>query len=174
MADDPVVGPVETTAIVVKNPDGSDKVLLKGKDGKFVRKNKPMPVSSQEIKRIGRKALMKMRKGGKKREIDHLVETAIKWMNYDPGINPETNEPYPADPKMVAASKQWADWYFLNFIGKPGLTEEDKEDNKLSGVKFVVIQAPELPNREVMSLEDRDKAPAKPSFIDAEIISTNE
>ena len=174
MADDSVdmtkaPSPEGTTAIVVKNAKGDGtSIRLKDSSGKFVRKNKPMPVSSQDIKRIGRKALMKVREGSKKTEIQNLVETALMWMNYkpEPGEKP--------DPKMVAASKQWADWYFLNFVGKPSLTEEDKEDNKLAGIKFVVIERPTLMNETVVDYEDTQKQPDKPRFADVLSVTTNE
>jgi hypothetical protein len=165
---------VTTTAIVVKNAKGDGtSIRLKDSSGKFVRKNKPMPVSSQEIKRIGRKAMMKVKEGAKKTEIQAMVETAIKWANYDPGVD-EKGNPVAPDPKMVAASKQWADWLMLHFVGKPGLTEEDKEDNKISGIKFVVFERPELMNKEVVNYEDRQKQPDKPAFAEVLSVETND
>jgi hypothetical protein len=164
--------PDGTTAIVVRTPSGKEKILLKDKGGRFARKKRPMP-DGREIKRQGRKILMGYEAGpdgkmtrGSKAHFERTVETAIMWANYRP---PQGEKP---DPKMVAASKQWADWLWLNFVGKPSETDEDKEDNKLAGVKFVVIQQPELMHKEVLRIEDR-KQPDKPTFIDAEII-TNE
>jgi hypothetical protein len=171
--------PEGTTAIVVKGPKGKEKILLKDKSGRFVKKSRPMPNTGRELKIMARKTLERLenleaspttgkltRKARRMGQV--LIDNALYWATYMP---PEGETP---DAKMVAASKQWADWYMLNFIGKPSETDEDKEDNKLAGVKFVVIQQPELMHKEEMTIEDRLKQPDKPKFIDAEIVSTNE
>jgi hypothetical protein len=55
-----------------------------------------------------------------------------------------------------------------------GLNEEELEAMQLSGVKYVVIQAPDnMMNPSVVDA-DAPKEPLKPSFIDAEVVTREE
>lgn len=178
MADDkvdltkPLNPPDGTTAIVVKNRfGGGTSVRLKNEKGQFVRKARPMP-DGREIKRIGRLELLKLEAGpdgkitkGAKKKFQRIFDNM-----YDIATNPLAKE----DAKYAAASKQAADWIMLNFIGKPSETDEDKEDNKLAGIKFVLIQQPELMHSESVAIEDRFKTPEKPRFAEVTSIETNE
>ena len=179
MANDPVdltkpLNPPEgTTAIVVKNRfGGGSSVRLKNEKGQFVRKARPMP-DGREIKRIGRLELMKLEADpvtgkitkGAKKKFQRIFDNM-----YDIATNPLAK----TDAKYAAASKQAADWIMLNFIGKPSETDEDKEDNKLAGVKFVLIQQPELMHKESFPIEeDPFKTPEKPRFAEVVSVETN-
>lgn len=167
----PLDPPEGTTAIVVKNRfGGGESVRLKNEKGQFVRKQRPMP-DGREIKRLGRMELMKLEADpttgkitkGSRRKFQRVIDNMYRIA---------TNED--SDPKAMAAAKQAADWIWLNFVGKPSETDEDKDDNKLAGIKFVVIQQPELMHKESMDIEDRFKEREKPSFIEAEVVRTDD
>jgi hypothetical protein len=169
----PLNPPDGTTAIVVKNPKGGGtSVRLKDDKGRFVRKQRPMP-DGREIKRIGRMELMKMEADPETGKITKGSKRKFQVI-FDNMYGIATNPLAQTDAKYAAASKQAADWIMLNFIGKPSETDEDKEDNKLAGIKFVLIQQPDIMHKEVVDVEDRFKEPEKPSFIDVEFVTAKD
>jgi len=166
----PLNPPEGTTAIVVRNgKGGGTSVRLKNEKGQFVRKQRPMP-DGREFKRIGRNALMKLEADPVTGKITKGSKSKFQKI-FDNMVMIATNPLAENDAKYAAASKQAADWIMLNFIGKPSETDEDKEDNKLAGIKFVLIQQPELMHKDSVDVEDRFKEPEKPAFIDAEFVT---
>lgn len=155
------------TAIVIRGRHGELKSQHRGEGGKFVR-TKPITVpDSREIKKVGRKFLLELEadpETGKvtkrsKTRLRKIVDTAYKHATYQG-----------EDAKMVAASKQWADWLMLHFVGKPGPTDDDKED-RAQGIQFVIGMMPELPNKDV--LDEGHTPPAKPTFAEVISVETN-
>jgi hypothetical protein len=159
--------PEGTTAIVVKHPQG-ERTMLKDSSGKFVRKPK-IKGSSREINDEMRRALTRIEADpltGRltKDSKSHVVKMTLNMAR----IAEYDGE----DPKSKSAAVQAYTAVMNRAYGMPNKSDEEREDNKLTGVKFVVIQQPELMHKEVLKLEDR-KQPDKPSFIDAEILDTN-
>jgi hypothetical protein len=157
--------PKSPTEIVVRSPEGTLVTRLKDEKGRFVKKPRPLP-STKEITRLGRTLLNSAEAGpdGKaikgtatrhRRIFDNLVRIATL----------ETE-----DPKALMAVIKAAELLYLRYVGKPSASEEELEALKTSGVKIVVVQPPELVNN--APAEER-KEPAKPSFLDAEIIQQN-
>jgi hypothetical protein len=64
-----------------------------------------------------------------------------------------------------------AELLYLRFYGKPAVSDDELDALRVHGVKVVIVQAPELQNKEVV--QEKPKEMLKPSFIEAEVISTN-
>jgi len=152
-------GPLE---LVVRNTNGTFSTRLKDpKTGHFMKKDRPLP-SAKELVRAGRQLLTsaeagpdgKLIKGSKTRHrkiFDNLVRIAT--------LEPD-------DPKALMAIIKAAELLYLRFYGKPSASDEEIEALKVHGVKVVIVQAPELQNKEVV--EEKPKEILKPSFVDAE------
>lgn len=161
--------PAGTTAIVVKTPQG-ERIMLKDSSGKFVKKPK-IRGNSKEINDAMRRVLTTVEADpltGKltKNSKNHIVKMTLNMAR----IAEYDGE----DPKSKSAAVQAYTAVMNRAYGMPNKSDEEREDSKLSGVKFVIIQRPELMNNDVVNFEDRQKQPDKPSFIDAEIVNTNE
>jgi hypothetical protein len=151
--------PVGPTAMVVRTQQGGLREVLKGPDGKFAKKQRGMP-ETREVTRLMRNILNapvadkdgKLDRKGKK-NITAMVENIIKIATYDGH-----------DAKAMMAAVQAFEALMLRAHGKPKANEEEAEAMQLSGVKYVVIQAPELPNAEVVDA-DKIKPPTAPSFL---------
>jgi hypothetical protein len=126
-----------------------------------MKKPRPMP-SAKELVRVGRQLLTsaevgpdgKMIRGATTRHrkiFDNLVRIATL----------ETD-----DPKALMSIIKAAELLYLRFYGKPSASDEEIEALKIHGVRVVIVQAPELQNKEVV--EEKPKETLKPSFIDAE------
>ena len=151
-----VTGP---TAMVIRSRHGGVREVLKNEKGQFVKKPRGMP-ETREVTRIIRNILHAPvaradgtidRKG--KKAIELMVNNLIEIATYGG-----------KDPKGMMASVQAFEALMLRAHGKPKANEEELEAMQLSGVKYVVIQAPELPNPEVIEA-DKIKAPTAPSFL---------
>jgi hypothetical protein len=151
--------PAGPTAMIVRTNAGGLREVLKGPDGKFVKKQRGMP-ETREVTRLIRNILNapvanedgKIDRKGKK-AITLMVENIIKIATYDG-----------SDSKAMMAAVQAFEALMLRAHGKPKANEEEAEALQLSGVKYVVIQAPELPNPEVVDAS-KIKAPIQPSFL---------
>jgi hypothetical protein len=163
-------GPLE---IVVKNNNGTLGTRLKDpKTGKFLKKPKPMP-DAKEVTRLMR-TLLNSAEGeldsatGKVRVVKG-TKTRFRKM-FDNMIRIASNEDN--DPKAMMAAVKAFEVVALRALGKPSASDEELEALKVSGVKVVIIQPPELQHREV--LEERSHDKLTPSFIEAEVVHTNE
>lgn len=149
-------------SLIVRNVNGTFSERLKDpKTGHFMKKQRPMP-SAKELVRVGRQLLTsaevgpdgKMIRGATTRHrkiFDNLVRIATL----------ETD-----DPKALMSIIKAAELLYLRFYGKPSASDEEIEALKIHGVRVVIVQAPELQNKEVV--EEKPKETLKPSFIDAE------
>lgn len=154
----PPAEPAGPTAMIVRGPAGGLREILKGPDGKFAKKQRGMP-ETREVTKLIRNILNAPvaidgkpdRKG--KKAITLMVENLIQIATYDG-----------KDSKAMMAAVQAFEALMLRAHGKPKANEEEAEAMQLSGVKYVVIQAPELPNKEVVDA-DSVKPPQEPSFI---------
>lgn len=169
---DPVVEaqpekPVGPTAIIVRTKHGGLREALKDEHGKFVKKQRGMP-ETREVTRLIRNILNapvaidgKIDRKGKK-AIERMVDNIISIASYEGH-----------DPKGMMAAVQAFEALMLRAHGKPKANEEEMEAMQLSGVKYVVIRAPELPNSEVVDAGE-DKTPTQPSFLkDVEFLPTD-
>lgn len=157
--------PEDVTEVTFVGADGRVKTHRRGKGGRFQRKPRPMP-SGTEIKRIGRESLLELEADPDTGKI--TKESKVKAQNIiDNMYAIATNTEWKNDAKFAMAAKQAADWLWLNFVGKPSATDEDKEDAKdkvNSGVKIVVIQPPELMHPEVQEYRE-PSPPTTPVFL---------
>lgn len=156
-----------TTAIVVRNSDGiTFSTRIKDEKGRFQKKEKAMP-STKDLKRWGRSLLNRAEagpdgkpvKGKQSRQrvmFDRLYEIATKDVD---------------DPKAWMAQIKATELLYLMFHGKFSPGDEEIEALKVSGVKFVVIQPPELVHKE--KEEGIREQPEKPAFLDAEVVQQN-
>ena len=167
MADDSAEK-TEVTALALPNPNGKGmRKAYKGKDGRFVSGPK-RKVTTSEITRMGRK-LMNMPVPEK---IDG--KTANRFQKifltlYDIATNEEAKK----DAKFAMAAVQAAKELMLRVAGKPSASDEEMDALKHSGIQIVMVPLPELMHPEPVE-EKKSRPVLKPSFIDAEIVSTNE
>ena len=152
--------PAGPTSIIVRTPFGKEgfREALKGPDGKFVaRKTQATKKDVQELLADFLLTKVERDKDGKlkKREKTRLQEQfeAMDRMVHN------------TDPKAAPAAVKAAELMWVYLFGKPSQSDKDRAANELAGVKYVVIQAPALPNPTVVVAEDQ-KTPTKPSFLD--------
>jgi hypothetical protein len=166
----PLSPPDGTTAIVVKNKNGGGtSVRLKNEKGQFVKKPKARG-SSKEINDHMRRLLTMVEADpttgritkGSRNHITKMTLNMARIAEYDG-----------EDPKSKSAAVQAYTALMNRAYGMPNKSDEEREENKLSGVKFVLIQQPDIMHKELVDVEDRFKEPEKPAFIDAEFV-TNE
>jgi hypothetical protein len=156
--------PVESMAIVVRNPDGSTRVAKRGSDGKFVRTRK-MP-SSLDYTRRARKLLDRPIEERTRKEIVTVYDEMVNHM-----IDIARGK-VEGDPKDKAAAVMAFKELTLRVFGKPSTSEEDREAaTQGAGIRVVVIPSPELMVKDI--IEEKPREQLKPSFIDAEVVSTN-
>jgi hypothetical protein len=156
--------------IVVRNADGvtSSTRLMNPITKKWVKKPRAMP-STKEVTALGRKLLNSAEAGPdghpikgtptRHRKIfDNLVRIATS----------DTN-----DPKALMSVIKAAELIYLRYYGKPSVSEEELDALKGGQqIRVVIVQPPELQNKEVV--QEKPKELLKPSFLEAEIVSTNE
>lgn len=158
----PAVKPVGPTSIIVRTKHGGLREALKDEHGKFVKKQRHMP-ETRDVTRIIRNILESPvadengvidRKG--KKAIQLMVESLIQIVI--DGKNGDGKD------KMAAA--QAFEALMLRGHGKPKANDDELAAMQLSGVKYVVITAPEnMMNPEIVKA-DEVKPPTKPSFLD--------
>ncbi len=182
--------PVESVEIV-KHQGNAEHLTkrIRGEKGKFVKQKKTMP-KSEDMTRLIRNLLAQpmagpdgeMRKGDITRArmiLDNIVQIASNDPNgilLDKFGKPimlkrQDGSEYPAtvfDAKAAMASNQAFKELWLRAYGMPSKSDEELEAQKAHGVKIVILQHPEMMNKEVV--EDKPKEQLKPAFIDAEII----
>ena len=152
--------PAGNTSIIVRTPFGKEgfREALKGPDGRFVAKTrKATKKDGQELFHEFMHAKYEKGSDGKliKRDKTRLMELFESMqemiMNKDPKASP--------------AAVKAMELALVYLWGKPSQSDKDRAANELAGVKYVVIQAPELPNPGIVNA-DEQKTPTKPSFLD--------
>lgn len=153
--------PAGPTAMIIRASSGNGvREVTKDANGRFAKKQRGMP-ETREVTRIIRNILnapvadketgLVDRKG--KKAIEKMVLNLVEIATYNG-----------KDAKAMLAAVQAFEALMLRAHGKPKVNEEEAEAMQLSGVKYVVIQAPELPNAEVVEA-DKIKPPTAPSFL---------
>jgi hypothetical protein len=148
--------PQGPTAIIVRGPHGELREALKGRDGKFVRKERKL-ATKKDIQDVTREFLTtKLEKdpNGKmtKRSKTRLHETLEAMHKLS------TND----NPVVAAAAVKAAEFLWLYAFGKPSMSDKDRSAMELAGVKYVIVEAPELMHPEV--IQEQPKPVLKPSF----------
>lgn len=150
--------PQGPTAIIVRGPHGTLVERLKGPDGKFVKKERKL-ATKKDIQDVTREFLNdKFKKGpdGKmmKRDKTRLHETLEAMHKLTLSDNPV----------VAAAAVKAAEFLWVYAYGKPSMSDQDRSALELSGVKFVILERPELMHPEIV--EEKPKPVLKPSFAD--------
>jgi hypothetical protein len=159
--------PSGVTTLVTVNQHGAKVERLKGKDGKFVAKPKPL-IPTQEFIRARRKKLARQRKDCGMTEDMAIFQELIDAMhvsNEDPKGN--------VDPKILQAKANIAEVIWLFSQGKPGMSEEDKSALTKSPVRIVYVKekVSDTPVRQELKEEAKKTAP---SFAQVTQVITNE
>ena len=154
-----------TTSVAIVR--GVPQTLVKGSDGRF-KKQKKM-VSTLDVTRALRKLTCK-----RKPEYNGLTQfenATQKLLDYiEDAYNVDMDDKEKS--KHMAVAVQAYKEIGLRAFGKPSASDEEISALQTAGVKFVLIPAPVLMHPEV--IVDAPKKPLVPSFIDAEVVSTNE
>jgi hypothetical protein len=159
---------------------GTEKLTkrIRGEGGKFVKQPKNMP-KSEDMTRYLRNLLNRaeanedgvITKGSKSR-ISKVVNRIIKNAEMDPEqpvYDKFGNISHTAiDPKIMMASAQSFKEIMLRAYGAPSKSDEELNAMKLQTVKVIILQHPELMDKNVY--EEKPKEKLEPKFIDAEIV----
>lgn len=165
-AELPVEKPAEEkpqgpTEIVLRNHNGTFRTQRRGDGGKFV-KGQPKMIPTQQVTAMLRKwAHIKYSPTGKltkesKSRYEEMVESLRKIVMGESDMDPKS--------QMAAVSAFTA--LDLRLHGKHSVSDEDREALKTHGIKVVIVQTP----TSVPEVQDRPKAPTKPSWLEGEII----
>ena len=154
---DPVV-PEETVkttmAITLVNPDGSLREQHRAPTGRFIKKVDKSQITGEQSKVTIRRYL----KQNKRYEtmLENVFEIAAGESELDP--------------KAQMASIKAFNELHLQAFGKPGMSEEDKAALQEHAINTVIINAPDVPEGKDHTKIEK---PTQPSWMDAEVISTN-
>jgi|SRR5665213_2090959 len=165
------------------NPDILTK-RIRGEGGKFQKQAKTMP-KSLDVTRLLRNLLAqplagpdgKMRKGdvSRMRAMFDNIFTIATLVPEQPVFDKFGNLVYvdgkpltAKDAKIAMASVQAFKELMLRAYGMPSKSDEEIDALKTQGVKIVILQHPEMMDKNV--IEDKPREALKPAFIDAEII----
>ena len=158
------IKPTGPVPVLMKTRHGTYVERLRDEKGRIVKNPKRIP-DAREVTSFMRTFLNsrvanadgKITSGSKKR-----VE---KMFNR---IWEIATDPNP-DPKSKMAAVKAFEAITLRAYGRPSISDEDKDALQRSGVRIVVINAPEgLP-----LTEERPKEPRKPDFLEGEVVYTN-
>jgi len=169
----------EPTAIVVRN-GSTFTTRLKDEHGRFISRKKNKFTDAKELKKAMHKVFTSAEadvhgnliKGGKakwQKVLEALIDTA-SYVGDEVALEDGTTKVV-KDPKLAMAQVQAAKLLIQQFIGKEPVAPEEIDAMKTAGIKVVVVQAPELMNKE--SQPERKEHPTVPSFLEAEVIQQN-
>lgn len=149
--------PQGPTAIIVRGPHGELREALKGANGQFVKKERQL-ATKKDIQDVTREFLnTKFKKGAdgkmEKRDKTRLHETLEAMHKLTLNENPV----------VAAAAVKAAEFLWVYAYGKPSMSEKDRSAMELAGVKYVILERPELMHPEVQ--EEKPKPVLKPSFV---------
>ena len=146
--------PPETTAITLRNPDGTLRQQLRGKGGTFVKKPKPL-IPTIEFTRAERKALMKAAEDGISAYMKCFMNM-VRIAQYDGD-----------DAKAMMAAVKAFEVLRLSALGKPAPSEQELDKLQQQPFQIVYIPTPAIMHPEVQEYKpEEDKK--KPSFADGE------
>jgi hypothetical protein len=180
------------TEEIVKKPTGELVKVVRGAGGKFQKQKKTMP-KSEDMTRLIRNLLAqpmagpdgKMRRGDISRArmiLDNIVAIAaesphqvvLDKFGHPIMLTDEHGDQRPMttfDAKAAMSSTQAFKELWLRGYGMPSKSDEELEAQKMHGVKIVILQHPEMMNKEVV--EDKPKAALEPAFAEVTEITTN-
>ena len=178
--------PVESVEIV-KHMGNAEHLTkrIRGEGGKFKKQPKTKP-KSEDMTRYIRNVLNRAEANedgtitrGSKSVIHRMVKNITKNAMMDaerpvfdklgnPVCDADGNPIKVVDPKVMTASAVNFKEIMLRGYGMPSKSDEELEAQKTQGVKIVILQHPEMMDKNVV--EDKPKEALKPAFIDAEII----
>lgn len=149
-----------TTELMVRNSDGvTFSSRIKDEKGRFVKKQRPLP-SSKEIIRLGRNLFNSAEAGPDGKPVKGKNTRHREIFDRLYSIATMKTE----DPKAFMAQIKASELLYMRYWGKPSISDEELEAMQISGVKFVLVQPPQLMHPE-MKEEHRE-----PEFISAEIV----
>jgi hypothetical protein len=165
--------PEGVTAIIVKNPLTKDqkqtyREMLKGADGKFKKKERPLP-SSIEATRTVRNYVMKPKEGQTKSELLKMTENMVDIAN-NRDVNPKTGL---RDPKMAGVAVQAYEKVMERAFGKLPIADIDRDSLKYEGPTLIVMPQVEIMHSKVIE-ETKEEKDRQPIFADVVSIKTNE
>lgn len=151
--------PAGTTLVVVKK-DGTKRTLLKGADGKFARKAKPITPSSEFIAKR-RKRMLRTNESGLTEDMA-IVEELLDILHTPIGVDKKSGLP---DAKFAMAKVKAAETVWLFTFGKPDPSEREMDKLETQPVRVVVIQSPQLMHPDIVD-GDKPLETLVPSFIE--------
>ena len=163
--------PEGPTALTIAAGNGKFKTVLKdGKSGKFVKKPRAMP-ETREMTRMMREFLNKKITADDEGNIVKADKTVAEQILLNMLRIAVNQNP---DPKWGQNAIAATEWLHRRAHGKDAPGDAELGALERSGVKFVYVTAPNLPNQG----ELKPREPVKPSFeeapyIDAEVIEQN-
>ena len=186
-SEQPVSKPAESVEMVRNNSKLSKRI--RGEGGKFQKQPKTMP-KSEDMTRYLRNVLNRaeanedgtITKGSKSR-IHRMTQNILKNAEMDaerPILDKQGNlvldedgKPFTAvDPKVMMASAQSYKEIMLRAYGAPGKSDEELNAMKTQTVKIVILQHPELMDKNVY--EEKPKPKLEPAFAEVLDVKTNE
>ena len=174
---------------IVKKTTGELVKINRGEGGKFVKQAKTMPKSA-DVTRLMRKMLAapianadgKISKGAETRFVqmfNNIYEIA-RTSPHQPILDKFGNAILDEDGKVVTAMDAKCAmasvqaWKELNLraYGMPTKSDEELDALKTQGVKIVILQHPEMMDKNVV--EDAPRPKLEPAFAEVTEITTNE
>ncbi len=157
---DNAAGSTSLVKVITKNQHGTITERLRDPiTNKFVAKPKPL-IPSIEFKRIGRKKLSRLRDDGLT-EYAKTIECLIERAHYDG-----------PDAKMAMVQMKAAELLELYLLGKPSMSDDDKDALKTQGIKTIFV------DNSIVSTpvqEERvEKEKKVPSFAEVTGVVTNQ
>jgi hypothetical protein len=154
---------------IVKNQHGGLSTRIRGSNGAFVKKEKPLPPVADFV-RARRKAMLRKRPNTDLTEHQALFKELLTLAHAPVEKDLKTGLP---DAKMVMAKLKAMELLLQYTEGKPMASELEKKNETTQPVKTVVVYAPDLMNPTVVDGDSRENEKKnrneKPTFIiDAE------
>lgn len=150
--------PQGPTAIIVRGPHGELREALKGANGQFVKKERPL-ATKKDIQDVTRNFLTSKLRKGPDGKMEKKSETRL-YEVLEAMHKLATND----NPDVAAAAVKAAEFLWVYAYGKPSMSDKDRSAMELAGVKYVILERPELMHPEVQ--EEKPKPVLKPSFAE--------
>lgn len=145
-----------TTVALVRNRDGGFREVAKDSKGKFIKKVNRNEVNEDQQRSLGKR----------------FMKTGEKWLGvYKNLYRIATKEDEGENaPKSDMAAVKAAELLRLLLYGKVSMSEADKEALQENPIRTVIITNPNVPmGKDHTTIEK----PTQPSWVDAEVVSTN-
>lgn len=164
----PQENPAGSTKLVIVRKDGTSRELLKGADGRFARKPRPL-IPTEEFIRARRKRMMKTNDSGLTEDMA-IVEELLDIIHTP--IETDTKSGLP-DAKFAMAKVKAAETLWLFTGGKPDPSEREMNKLERQPISAYFIQAPPLANPEIVDGDKPVEKPTQPSFAEVTGVETN-